>query len=68
MTLHVLGNRYSDEEAELEFIGAVVKAAATILSENDGIEDGTTSDAALRATGIKVGVLTKTILQELQRP
>jgi len=58
-------NHYSDDE--LEFVGDVVKAAAMILAENDSIEDGTTSDAALAATGVKVGVLTKSILAELRK-
>jgi hypothetical protein len=59
------GTYYTDDL--LELVGDVVKAAATILAENDSIEDGTTSDAALAATGVKVGVLTKSILAELRK-
>lgn len=67
MTSRRIGNTYYTED-ELEFVGDVVKAAAMILAENDSIEDGTTSDAALVATGTKVGVLTKSILAELAKP
>jgi hypothetical protein len=66
MAMTVNGSFYNDEEAELEFVGAVVRAAAMIISEIDSVEEGTTSDASLRATGQKVGVLTKSILAELQ--
>lgn len=65
MSIQVDGYLY--DEDEMEFVGEVVKAAAMILAENDSIEDGTTSDAALVATGVKVGVLTKSILRELRR-
>lgn len=61
-----IGGQYYDEDA-LEFVGDIVKAAAMILAENDTIEDGTTSDAALQATGVKVGVLAKSILTELRK-
>lgn len=65
MSIRIGTNHYSDDE--LEFVGDVVKAAAMILAENDSIEDGTTSDVALAATGVKVGVLTKSILTELRK-
>lgn len=63
--LRIDGRSYEDDA--LEFVGDVVKAAAIILAENDSIEDGTTSDAALVATGVKVGILTKSILAELRK-
>jgi hypothetical protein len=63
--MRIDGEYYDDDG--MEFVGDVVKAAAMILSENDSIEDGTTSDAALVATGVKVGVLTKSILRELRK-
>lgn len=61
-----IGDKYYTDDL-LELVGDVVKASAMILAENDSIEDGTTSDAALAATGVKVGVLTKSILSELQK-
>jgi hypothetical protein len=65
VSMNIDGEYYNDDG--LEFVGEVVKAAAMILAENDSIEDGTTSDVALAATGVKVGVLTKSILRELRR-
>lgn len=61
-----IGREYYEDDL-LEFVGDVVKAAATILAEIDSIEEGTTSDVSLEATGKKVGVLTKSILAELRK-
>lgn len=61
-----IGDKYYTDDL-LELVGDVVKASAMILAENDSIEDGTTSDVSLEATGKKVGVLTKSILSELQK-
>jgi hypothetical protein len=61
-----IGDTYYTDDL-LELVGDVVKASAMILAENDSMEDGTTSDASLEATGKKVGILTKSILKELRK-